>query len=275
MTMTPAIQLAAARMSYGDRVLWDELDLDVAPGEFLAVLGPNGSGKTTLLRVLLGLQPLSAGTLRVAGRPVGRGSADIGYIPQQTTADPELTLRGRDLVGLGWDGHRMGPGVFRRRERRRRVDRALDAVDAQDYADAPVGRLSGGELQRLRVAQALVSDPAVLLCDEPLLSLDLAHQAVVSRLIDERRRATDAAVLFVTHEINPVLPLVDRVLYLVGGRFRIGTPEEVMTSTVLSDLYRTDVDVVRVRGRLVVVGADDSVVPRPGHEAHHPREVSA
>ena len=133
---------------------------------------------------------------------------------------------------------------------------ALESVGAGHYADAPVGRLSGGEQQRLRVAQALVGDPSVLLCDEPLLSLDLAHQQVVANLIDRRRRAADTAVVFVTHEINPILPLVDRVLYLVDGRFRVGTPDEVMTSATLSTLYRTDVDVLRVRGRLVVVGAD-------------------
>ena len=138
----------------------------------------------------------------------------------------------------------------------RRVASAISHVGATRYAKQPVGRLSGGEQQRLRVAQALVGDPAVLLCDEPLLSLDLAHQRTVTRLIDDRRRAADTAVLFVTHEINPILPLVDRVLYLVDGRFRVGPPDEVMTSEVLSTLYRTDVDVLRVRGRVVVVGAD-------------------
>jgi zinc/manganese transport system ATP-binding protein len=149
------------------------------------------------------------------------------------------------------------------------VDAALAAVGGTGYADAPVGQLSGGEQQRLRVAQALVGDPAVLLCDEPLLSLDLAHQQVVANLIDRRRRAADTAVVFVTHEINPILPLVDRVLYLVDGRFRVGTPDEVMTSATLSTLYRTDVDVLRVRGRLVVVGADAR-----GHDHCHPEEAT-
>ena len=265
----PAIALHGARMAYGDRVLWDGLDLEVAPGEFLAVLGPNGSGKTTLLKVLLGLVPLSGGTLLVDGAPVTRGSSRVGYVPQQTGADPELVLRGRDLVGLGWDGHRMGFRPGRRTVRREHVDAALAQVGATGFADTAVGRLSGGELQRLRVAQALVGDPALLLCDEPLLSLDLAHQRIISRLIDDRRRAAGSAVLFVTHEINPVLPLVDRVLYLVDGRFRIGTTTEVMTSEVLSDLYRTQVDVLRVRDRLVVVGADDDGPLSPGHHAHH------
>jgi zinc/manganese transport system ATP-binding protein len=253
----PAVSLRGARVSFGDRTLWDGLDLDVAPSEFVAVLGPNGSGKTTLVRVLLGLLPLTAGEVRIAGRPPRRGSPSIGYVPQQKALDPDLPLRGRDLVGLGLDGHRFGVGFRGRRERRERVDAALAAVGGTAYADAPVGRLSGGEQQRLRVAQALVGGPDVLLCDEPLLSLDLSHQRTVTRLIDERRRAARTAVLFVTHEINPVLPLVDRVLYLVDGRFRIGRQEEVMTSEVLSELYRTHVDVLRVRGRLVVVGAED------------------
>jgi zinc/manganese transport system ATP-binding protein len=258
------VSLRAATVRFGDRVLWDGLDLDVDPGEFVAVLGPNGSGKTTLLRVLLGLQPLHSGTALVADRTPHRGSGDIGYIPQQKALAEDLPLRGRDLVGLGLDGHRLGLGLRGRGERARRVREALEAVGATEYADAPVGRLSGGEQQRLRVAQALVGDPDVLLCDEPLLSLDLAHQRVVTSLIDRRRRAADTAVLFVTHEINPVLPLVDRVLYLVDGRFRIGPTNEVMTSEVLSQLYRTEVDVLRVRGRLVVVGADAHT------RGHHP-----
>jgi zinc/manganese transport system ATP-binding protein len=255
--VAPALSLRGARVSFGDRTLWEGLDLDVAPGEFMAVLGPNGSGKTTLVRVLLGLLPLSAGEVRIAGRPPRRGSPSIGYIPQQKAMDADLPLRGRDLVGLGLDGHRPGIGLRGRRVRRERVDAALAAVGGTAYADSPVGRLSGGEQQRLRVAQALVGDPNVLLCDEPLLSLDLSHQRTVTHLIDERRRAAGTAVLFVTHEINPVLPLIDRVLYLVNGRFRVGPPDEVMTSEVLSELYRTRVDVLRVHGRLVVVGAEE------------------
>ncbi|MDN5915869.1 MAG: metal ABC transporter ATP-binding protein [Pseudonocardia sp.] len=264
-----ALSLRGAGLAFGPRTLWSGLDLDVAPGEFVAVLGPNGSGKTTLIRVLLGLLALSEGAVRVAGHTPRRGSPEIGYVPQQRPLDPDLPLRGRDLVGLGLDGHRFGIGLRGRADRRRRVCAALEAVDGTHYADAPVGRLSGGEQQRLRVAQALVGDPAVLLCDEPLLSLDLSHQRTVTRLIDERRRTTGTAVLFVTHEINPVLPLVDRVLYLVDGRFRIGPTEEVMTSEVLSELYRTDVDVLRVRDRLVVVGAEDGPVDL--HPCHRPR----
>ena len=267
-----AVSLSGARLAYGDRVLWDGLDLDVAPGEFVAVLGPNGSGKTSLLRVLLGLQKLTAGTVAVAGAVPGRGNRGVGYIPQQRALDPALAVRGRDLVGLGLDGHRWGIGFTGRRDRAARVAAAIASVDAQDFADRPVGLLSGGEQQRLRVAQALVGDPAVLLCDEPLLSLDLANQRAVSTLIDERRRASGTAVLFVTHEINPVLPLVDRVLYLVDGRFRVGTPDEVMTSETLSSLYRTDIEVIRVRGQIHVVGAHSDLCEDHPHHHDEPRD---
>lgn len=259
--MKPAVEITGASLAFGSRTLWSGLDLEVRPGEFVAILGPNGSGKTSLLKVLLGLQEPSAGTVRVtSGRPPG-------YIPQQRAMQEAVTLRGVDLVGLGLDGHRWGFGLGGLRERRRRVAQAIESVGALAYAASPVGRLSGGEQQRLRVAQALVGEPDVLLCDEPLLSLDLAHQRAVSELIDRRRREAGTAVLFVTHEINPVLPYVDRVLYLADGRFRIGTPDEVMTSKTLSELYRTKVDVFRVGGQIHVAGAQIALCEDEPHHA--------
>ncbi|MEE2031421.1 metal ABC transporter ATP-binding protein [Rhodococcus chondri] len=275
----PAVELCGAELAFGERILWRDLDLAVRPGEFVAVLGPNGAGKTSLLKVLLGQLPLSSGTATVAGVPAHAGSSHVGYVPQQKTLDEGVPLRGRDLVGLGVDGHRWGTGIRYWKTRKAAVEAAIAQVGAEAYADAPVGALSGGEQQRLRVAQALVGDPQVLLCDEPLLSLDLANQHLVSSLIDRRRRDHDTAVLFVTHEINPILPLVDRVLYLVDGQFRIGTPAEVMTSEVLSELYRTDVEVLEMRGRLVVVGTGDAIDAlgsagglRPGEGVHHHHE---
>ena len=263
-----SVALRGATLRFGARELWAGLDLDIAPGEFVAVLGPNGSGKTSLLKVLLGLQRLSSGSVSVCGRTPRRGSDLVGYVPQQKAFDRDIPLRGRDLVRLGLDGHRWGVPLPSRAARQR-VERAIESVGATAYADAPLGLLSGGEQQRLRIAQALLGDPRVLLCDEPLLSLDLAHQQATSALIDARRRESNTSVLFVTHEINPILPLVDRVLYLVGGRWAIGTPDEVMTSERLSSLYGTDVDVLRVRGRIVVVGAPDAAHGDPGASHHH------
>jgi len=276
---TAPIQLRDAVLDVGGRRLWDGLDLDIAAGEFVAVLGPNGAGKTSLLKVLLGLLPLTSGEVLVAGEPPRRGSDVVGYVPQQKGFDADLGARGRDLVAFGADGHRYGL-PWSSKDVRRRVDAAIAAVGASAYADAPIGKLSGGEQQRLRIAQALISDPPVLLCDEPLLSLDLNHQRAVVELIDRRRRVTDTAVVMVTHEINPVLPLVDRVVYLVNGRWAVGTPDEVMTTERLSELYDTDIDVLRVRDRIIVVGAADSFVSEPGaiaglshddHDHHHPR----
>lgn len=264
--LRPAVRLQAATLRFRPRTLWADVTIDVAPGEFLAVLGPNGAGKTTLLKVLLGMQPLTSGTVEVAGRPPHRGSSVVGYVPQQKGFDRDLPLRGRDLVRLGLDGHRWG-AALPRSAARKRVDDIIAAVGADTFADSPVGMLSGGEQQRLRIGQALLGDPQVLLCDEPLLSLDLANQQSVTRLIDDRRTSHDTAVVFVTHEINPILPLVDRVLYLVDGRWRIGTPDQVMTSETLSDLYGTDVDVLRIRGRIVVVGAPDTE-PNAAHHDH-------
>jgi zinc/manganese transport system ATP-binding protein len=250
----PLVTFRDAGLALDHRVLWEHLDLEVAAGEFLAVLGPNGSGKTTLLRAILGLQPLSRGSLQVLGAPPRRGNRRIGYVPQQRLLDEATPVRGVDLVGFGVNGTRFGPPFPRRRDRER-IRTLVDAVDAGSYADRSAARLSGGEQQRLRVGQAIADDPPLLLCDEPLISLDLANQAAVSALIDRHRRERDAAVVFVTHDVNPVLGMVDRVLYLVDGRFRIGPPREVLTSEVLSALYRTHVDVLRVHDRIVVVGA--------------------
>ncbi|MEU6848900.1 ATP-binding cassette domain-containing protein [Actinacidiphila alni] len=263
------LSLRGAAVSYGDRVVWQGLDLDVRQGEFLAVLGPNGSGKTSLVRALLGRQPLCAGTLTVLGRPAGRSGRQIGYIPQQAALSAQAMLRARDLVRFGMDGHRFGPRL-RSEAARSRVDDILASVGATAYADVPLGMLSGGERQRVRIGQALAADPRILLCDEPLLSLDLNHQRAVTELVDARRRSHGTGVLFVTHEINPVLGLVDRVLYLARGGYRVGTPEEVLSSESLSELYGTQVDVLRVRGRVLVVGAPDEIAPPlhdPGHEA--------
>jgi len=262
----PILTVRGAGIRRGDRELWSGLDLDVQPGEFIAVLGPSGSGKTTLLQAILGLQELSEGSIAVAGSPVHRGNPRIGYIPQQRPLPPETSMRARDVVALGVNGTRFGLPLPRRGDRER-VDQLLEDVGASHYADRRVGLLSGGEQQRLRVGQALADHPDLLLCDEPLSNLDLANQVGVTDIIDRQRRERSAAVLFVTHDINPILGRVDRILYIAGGRFVLGTPDEVLQSRVLTDLYGTPVFVLRAGDRLVVVGIPDAE-PHHDHEDH-------
>ena len=270
MSDTAPLRIRGAALERGGRELWSGLDLEVGPGELVAVLGPSGSGKTTLLRAILGLERLSGGTIEALGSPVRRaGNRRIGYVPQQRPLPRETPLRGRDIVGLGVDGHRFGLPFSRRRDRVR-IEELLTAVGADAFADRPVGLLSGGEQQRLRVGQALADDPRLLLCDEPLTSLDLANQQAVVRLIDRHRRERDAAVLLVTHDVNPVLAHVDRILYIAHGRFTLGTPEEVLTSETLTAMYGAPVFVTRAGGRLVVVGAPDAE-----DEHHHHDEEDA
>lgn len=263
------LQITGAALQRGDRVLWSGLDLTVAAGELIAVLGPSGSGKTALLRAILGLDRLSAGRIVALGDEVRRpGNRRVGYIPQQRPLPRDTALRGRDLVALGVNGHRFGLPLPRRSDRAR-VDTLVRDVGATTFADQPVGVLSGGEQQRLRVGQALADEPRLLLCDEPLTSLDLANQHAMVRLIDSHRRRTGAAVLLVTHDINPVLDRVDRILYLVNGRFTLGRPDEVLTSEVLTDLYGAPVFVLRAGDRLVVVGAPDAEASHHHHDGDH------
>ena len=259
------VSVDALTLRFGERLLWRDLSFALDRGELLAVLGPNGTGKTSLIRILLGLLEPTAGTVMIDGRLPSEARSRVGYIPQQRIFDRDLALRGRDLVRLGLDGHRFGAGRLSAPQRDR-LEHTIESVGASGYADAPLGRLSGGEQQRLRVAQALVSSPSLLLADEPLLSLDLAYQQIITGLLDSHRRSAGTPVVFVTHDINPVLSIVDRVLYLAPGSWAMGTPDEVLTSEGLSALYGAPVDVLRLRGRVVVVGTpDDQHVHHVGH----------
>ncbi|WP_210479970.1 metal ABC transporter ATP-binding protein [Naasia sp. SYSU D00948] len=263
----PVVSVRDAALELGGRTLWSHLDLELSPGELVVVLGPNGAGKSSLLRVLLGSLELASGTAQVLGGPPGSAGGRIGYVPQQKLFDRGAPLRAKDLVGLGFDGPR--PGItLRGAAKARAVRSALERVDAQHYASRPVGRLSGGEQQRLRIAQSFVSSPELLLCDEPLLSLDLGHQRAVLDAIDEYRRGAGAGVLLVTHDVNPLLGMVDRVLYLAPAGHRLGAPSEVLTGPVLSELYGLHVDVLDVHGRVVVVAGgsgDDEGLGTGGH----------
>ena len=273
-----ALRFAAASAEIAGRTIWSEVDVEVAAGEFVAVLGPNGAGKSTLIKAALGLLPLTAGTVEVLGGPPGLRSSDVGYVPQRRTFDPGVRVRGWDVVRLGLDGHRWGmalplPGRFARSRRAaaRRVDEVVELVGASAYAGRPIGAMSGGEQQRLLVAQALVSRPRLLLLDEPLDSLDLPNQAAVAALVGRIARDHGVAVVLVAHDVNPLQPYLDQVVYLAQGRAVTGTPAEVITSETLTRLYGTPVEVLRASdGRLVVVGQPEAPSVHGDRHADHP-----
>lgn len=259
------VSLSHAAVRVGGRTIWSEVSLRVERGEFVAVLGPNGVGKSTLLKAVLGMVPLSAGRVEVLGERPGRRNARIGYLPQRRAFDPATRIRGVDIIRLGLDGDRWGtPLPARLRGARGRADRdrvreVIDMVDAADYARRPIGQCSGGEQQRLLIAQALIRRPELLVLDEPLDSLDVTNQASVSALIQSVCRTQGVAVLLVAHDVNPILTYLDQVIYLAHGGAVMGPPEQVITADTLTMLYGTAIDVLRDRtGRMVVVGQPDT-----------------
>jgi zinc/manganese transport system ATP-binding protein len=267
----PYVDVHDAGVHIGDRPVWDHVTFSVHPGDFVAVLGPNGAGKSTLLRTVLGLVPVTSGTVRVAGQAPGAANHEIGYLPQRRSFDPNLRVRGVDIVRLGLDGDRWGVPLTRRKEARARVAQLIDLVGASELADRPIGQLSGGEQQRLLIAQALARRPRLLLLDEPLDSLDLTNQAAIAALVARISQDEDLAVMIVAHDVNPVLPYVDRVLYLARGRSVVGTPHDVITGPTLSSLYSAPIEVLQTGdGRLVVVGQPEAASYHPHLHAHPP-----
>jgi zinc/manganese transport system ATP-binding protein len=266
----PVVVARGAGVEIGGSPVWSGVDLQVDPGQFVAVLGPNGVGKSTLVKAILGLVALSGGELRVLDRAPGQSNDRIGYLPQRRNFEANLRIRGVDIVRMGLDGARWGipvPGgrSSRARSEAARIAEVIELVGAGAYADRPIGQVSGGEQQRLLIAQALVQHPDLLLLDEPLDSLDLPNQATTAALIADIC-ATGVAAMLVAHDVNPILSYLDRVVYLARGGAVEGTPEEVVTSDTLSRLYDTPVEVLRTSdGRLVVVGQPEA----PAH--HHPR----
>jgi zinc/manganese transport system ATP-binding protein len=262
---TPVVSMDRVSAVIGARAIWTDVTLEVRAGEFAAVLGPNGVGKSTLLKAILGLQSISSGELRVLGSRPGKRNAQVGYLPQRRAFDPATRIRGIDIVRLGWDGDRWGtplpgwPSRRRARVARDRVDEVIALVGAEGYASRPIGQCSGGEQQRLLIAQALVRRPDLLVLDEPLDSLDVTNQASVSALVQSVCRSQGVAVMLVAHDVNPILPYLDQVIYLAHGGAVMGPPEKVITADTLTMLYGTPIDVLRDRaGRLVVVGQPDT-----------------
>ena len=260
------VALRGAAAVVAGRTLWSGVDLSVRCGEFVAVLGPNGVGKSTLIKVLLGVLPAAAGEVEVLGATAGHAGPRIGYLPQRRSFDASLRIRGVDVVRLGLDGDRWGvplPSAGRWSAKRRaaeaRVTEVIELVGAAGYAYRPIGECSGGEQQRLLIAQALIRRPKLLLLDEPLDSLDLPNQAAVAALIGRISQSEDVAVVMVAHDVNPILPHLDRVVYLAEQGAASGTPAEVITTETLSRLFGTPVEVLRASDcRLVVVGGPEA-----------------
>jgi zinc/manganese transport system ATP-binding protein len=255
------------------RQILDRVSFNIAPGEFTGLIGSNGAGKTTLFRVILGLQAASAGEILVGGstnpRSRARGGRQIGFVPQKFLLDPDLPLRARDLVALGLDAQRLG--VPRPSSARRAlVEEMLEAVDATRFADTRIGRLSGGEQQRILIAHALIARPRLLLLDEPLANLDLRSAHEVVALLARIAREQQIAVLISAHEINPLLGVMDRIVYLAAGRAVSGSTEEVVRADVLSKLYGHHVDVLNVHGRVLIVAGAGEDTDLAGHEVAFP-----
>jgi len=240
----------------GGRQILSDVSFSVAPGQFTGLIGPNGAGKTTLLRVILGLTPPTEGRVLLNGSPKTRhGGGLIGYVPQKLAIDQDMPLRARDVVGLGIDGNKLGfplPSA----SRRQRITEALEAVGAESYADARIGELSGGEQQRVLIAHALISRPKLLLLDEPLANLDLRSEQEIVTVLGKLAREHEISVLLSAHDMNPLLSVMDRIVYVANGRAASGPTDEVVTSENLSQLYGHHVDVVRVHGRVLVVAGD-------------------
>ncbi len=262
-----AVEGVSVRLS--GRTILDRVSFEIAPGEFTGLIGSNGAGKTTLFRVILGLQAASAGRVLVEGRKHGRRHRLIGYVPQKFLLDPDVPLRARDLVGLGIDAHRLGVPVPSR-TRRALVEQMLHAVDADRFADTRVGQLSGGEQQRILIAHALIARPRLLLLDEPLANLDLGSAQEVVTLLARLAREQQISVLISAHEINPLLPVMDRIVYLAAGRAVSGTTKEVVRADVLSELYGRHVDVLNVHGRVLIVAGAGEDTDLAGHEGAFP-----
>jgi len=255
-----AIVAADLSAAYGARRIWSGATFSIPAGSFTAVLGPNGSGKSTLIRMILGQLAPARGRLEVLGGSPHRGNPSIGYVPQGSSFDPDLSIRGRDFVGLGIDGHRWGMRFAGRENAEAQARAAIEAVGANGYADMSVGRVSGGEQQRLLLAQALVGRPRLLVMDEPLSHLDVRNQRAMVQLIGEVARERGLTVLLIAHDVNQLLAHIDHVLYIAQGKLAMGKPEDIITSARLTEIYSSPVEVIKdSRGRLFVVGLEEEV----------------
>lgn len=266
-----AIEFRNAGARIGTRTIWKDVTLSVSRGEFVAVLGPNGVGKTILLKVILGLIPLAEGEVQVLGLRPREARSRIGYLPQTRAFDQSVPVRGLDLVRLGLDGDRWGvpfsaPWRSRSPERdgARRVHEVIELVGASAYAERPIGSLSGGEQQRLLIAQAIVHRPELLLLDEPLASLDYPNQMAITALVGSISREEQMTVVMVTHDVNPIIGHAGKLIYIAKQGVVSGSPAEILTGPSLSRIYGSPVEVHHTAGgRILVVGEPEGQPQEP------------
>ena len=260
----PSITFKSLGLSYGDHEVISHFSGTIRQGEFVAVLGPNGAGKSTLIKALLGLLDASSGEMKVFGETPKCGHERIGYMPQLRSNAASCSLSGRAYLHAVLDGYRWGfagPSA----EKEKLVLEALQAVDAQGFMDRPFDVLSGGERQRVSLAQALLGSPDILLLDEPLLNLDPRRQGELIEIVNSVCRKRNVTVLFVGHDINPLMKVVDRVLYIAGGTAALGTVDEVINAEALSKLYHTEMKVFKIEDMLFIMAEDNRVIEHGDH----------
>lgn len=267
---TAALVVEGLGVSFPPRRVLDGVSFALSQGAFCGLIGSNGSGKTTLLRSILGFVTPDAGRISIEG---GTARGAVGYVPQKIQFDADMPMRARDLVALGLDGHRFGLPLPSRR-RRTQVDKMLEAVDATSFADQRIGNLSGGQQQRIMIAHALIRQPRLLLLDEPLASLDLRAVAEIVTLLKKLSREWGITVLVSAHDMNPLLGVMDQIVYLAHGRAASGATDTVVRTEILSALYGYHIDVIRVHGRVLVIAAC-AADELPAHLDEHPAHVVA
>jgi zinc/manganese transport system ATP-binding protein len=260
-----AISITNGSVRLGGRDILQGVNAEIAMGEFIGVFGPNGSGKSTLMRCILGLTPLCSGSLSVFGEPPGQANRFIGFMPQSRTSLEGSALTARALVSAVEGGNRWGM-PWNSRAGRAEVDRAIELAGAEEYAGRPFSVLSGGEKQRIALAQALLGKPRLLILDEPLASLDPRNQMRMVESIAKIKTTTGAAILFIAHDVNPLLKVMDRVIYIAGGGAAIGSPDEIISSAALSKLYGAEINVVRAEGKIFIVAAEGNVTEAAHHD---------
>ncbi|MEJ9078703.1 MULTISPECIES: ABC transporter ATP-binding protein [Gordonia] len=240
MTAHHSLHAEKIRLSYGDRVIVDALDLEVPPGLITSIVGANGCGKSTLLRALARLLGPTSGQVILDGKDISsQRSRDVarvlGLLPQSPVAPEGITVA--DLVGRGRHPHQRALARWTAHDYEAVAD-ALDATGIADLADRSVDELSGGQRQRVWIAMALAQETDILLLDEPTTFLDVAHQVEVLDLLTDLREARGTTIVMVLHDLNLAARYSDRLIAMQSGRIHAnGTPEDVVTSELVSDVF--------------------------------------